>query len=87
MIFELLFNIFAFIIKAIFTITSILPDMPTVITNVGDLIADYATVGSGYLFEIVGKPFGVAILTIIIVVLPFYLTWRMSVWLYKMIRG
>lgn len=87
MIIEVLFNLIMSLLKIVFFITQVLPDMPTPVTNVLTMVTDYAVQGAGFLHEILGKPLAVALFTILIVLIPFYTTWRMSVWIYTRIRG
>lgn len=87
MIIEVIFDVIAGIIRAIFFATQVLPDMPSVVTNAGDAISAYAVSGISFVFEVVGKTFAVAILTIIPVFILFRLTWRITVFVWSLIRG
>lgn len=86
MIFEVIFSIIGGILRAIFFIFQILPDMPSVITNVGDTLATYASTGMGFFFEVLGKPLGVAVLTLVPIYLTFKLTFSLTIFIWRLIK-
>lgn len=86
MIFEVVLNIFSMIIRTIFFVTQVLPDMPSAITNVANTISSYAVTGIGFVFEILGRDLSLAVLTIVPIYITFRLTYSMLLFIYNLIK-